>query len=89
MVVSVTLIFLLVTRQYFSSGSVGKESTCNARDTGYMGWIRKIPRRRKWQPTLVFLPEKSNGQRNLAGDSAWGHKEWDTTAHMHRLGFTG
>ena len=37
-------------------------------------WARKTPWRRKWQPTVVFLPEKSQGQRNLAGYSPWGHK---------------
>ena len=30
-------------------------------------WVRKIPWRRKWQPTPLFLPVKSHGQRNLAG----------------------
>ena len=35
--------------------------------------------RRKWQPTPVFLPGKSQGQRRLAGYSPWGHKELDTT----------
>ena len=35
--------------------------------------------RRKWQPSPVFLPGKSHGQRNLAGYSPWGHKESDTT----------
>ena len=30
-------------------------------------WVRKIPWRRKWQPTPVFLPEESHGQRSLAG----------------------
>ena len=35
--------------------------------------------RRKWQPTPVFLPEKSHGQRSLVGYSPWGHKELDTT----------
>ena len=30
--------------------------------------------RRKWQPTPVFLPGKSHGQKSLAGYSAWGHK---------------
>ena len=34
----------------------------------------KIPWRRKWQPTLVFLTEKSHGQRSLAGYSSWDHK---------------
>ena len=33
----------------------------------------KIPWRRKWQPTPVFLPGKSHGQRSLAGYSSWGH----------------
>ena len=32
-------------------------------------WVRKIPWRRKWQPTLVFLPGKSHGQRSLVGYS--------------------
>ena len=42
-------------------------------------WVRKIPWRRKWQPTLVFLPEKSRGQRRLAGYSPTVHgvtKSW-------------
>ena len=45
-------------------------------------WAGKIPWRRKWQSTLVFLPGESHGQRSLAGCSPWGHKEWDT-AHTH------
>jgi len=32
-------------------------------------WVRKIPWRRKWQPTPVLLPGESHGQRNLAGYS--------------------
>ena len=35
--------------------------------------------RSKCQPTPVFLPGKSDGQRSLAGYSPWGHKESDTT----------
>ena len=38
--------------------------------------------RRKWQPTPVFLPGKSHGQRSLAGYSPWGHKELDTTERL-------
>ena len=34
---------------------------------------------RKWQPTLVFLPGESQGQRSLLGCSLWGHTESDTT----------
>ena len=32
-------------------------------------WVRKTPWRRAWQPTAVFLPEESYGQRRMAGDS--------------------
>ena len=41
------------------------------------------PRRRKWQPTPVFLPEKSHGQRSLVGYHQKGHKELDTTVTKH------
>ena len=36
--------------------------------------VRKIPWRRKWQPTSVFLSGKSHGQGSLVGYSPWGHK---------------
>ena len=36
-------------------------------------WIRKIPWRQKWQPTPVFWPGKSYGQRSLVGYSPRGH----------------
>ena len=39
----------------------------------------KIPWRRAWQPTPVFLPEESHGHRNPAGYSPWAYKELDTT----------
>ena len=42
--------------------------------------------KRKWDPTPVFLPEKSHGQRSPVGYSPWGHKELDTTKstkHTH------
>ena len=42
-------------------------------------WVRKSPWRRKWQPTPVFLPGKSHGQKSLTGYSPWGRKEPDTT----------
>ena len=40
-------------------------------------WVKKIPWRRKWHPTPVFLPGESHGQRSLAGYSPWGHEESD------------
>ena len=42
-------------------------------------WVGKIPWRRKRQPTPVFLPGKSHGQRSLAGYSLWGCKESEQT----------
>ena len=42
-------------------------------------WIRKIPWRRKWQPTPVFSPGESHGMRNLVGYSPQSHKESDVT----------
>jgi len=42
-------------------------------------YLRKIPWRRKWQPTPVFLLGKSHGQRRLVSCSPWRHKESDTT----------
>ena len=41
--------------------------------------VRKIPWRRKWQPTSVFLPGKSHEERSLEDYSSWDHKESDTT----------
>ena len=41
--------------------------------------IGKVPQRRKWQPTPIFLPGESHGQRSLAGCSPWGDRESDTT----------
>ena len=52
----------------------GEESTCQYRRLGFDPWIRKIPWRREWQPTPVFLPGKSRGQKNLVSYSPWGHK---------------
>ena len=46
-------------------------------------WVWKIPWRRKWQPTPVFLPGQSHGQRSLVGYSPWGCKESDTTEQLH------
>ena len=45
----------------FPDGSAGKESTCNAEDTGEVGSIPELgrsPGGKKWIPTTVFLPEK-------------------------------
>ena len=68
-----------VRSERFLGGSVVKESACKCRRPGFSPWVGKICWRRKWQPTLVFLPGESHGQRSLAGYSSWGRKESDTT----------
>ena len=45
---------------------------------------REDPRRRKWQPTPVFLPGKSYGQRSLVGYSPRSRKESDTTERLYK-----
>ena len=60
----------------------GKDSTWQCRRCrrcGFDPWVGKIPWRRKWQPTPVFLPGESHGQISLVGYSPLGHKESDTT----------
>ena len=49
------------------------------RRPGFNSWVGKIPWRREWQPTPVFLPGEFRGQRSLVGYSPWGHKESDMT----------
>ena len=41
-------------------------------------WVGKIPWRKEWQATPVFLPGEFHGQRSLSGYSPWGRKESDT-----------
>ena len=53
----------------------GKESACQAGDMGSSPRLGRFPWRRKWQPTAVFLPGKSHGQRSLVGYSSCGHKK--------------
>jgi len=78
---------------------VVKGPSCQCRSCrrrGFDPWVGKIPWRRKWQPTPVFLPGKSHGQRSLAGYSLWSCKELQrhdlTTEHAHEpldKGFSG
>ena len=52
------------------------------RRTGFNPWAGKIPWRREWQPTPLFLPEEFHEQRSLADPSSWGCKESDTTEQL-------
>ena len=67
----------------FPGSSVVKNLPANAGDVGFNPWVGKIPKRREWQPILVFLPGKSHGQRSLVGCSPQGHKELDMTERLN------
>ena len=54
-----------------------------AKRRGFDPWVGKIPWRRKWQPTPVFLAGESQGQRSLVGYSPWGCKELDMTEQLN------
>ena len=57
----------------FPGGVNGKEPACQRRRCKFDPWVRKIPWRRSWLPTPVFLPRESHGRRSLVGYSPWGH----------------
>ena len=61
----------------FPGGSDGKDSPA-VQDP----WIRKIPWRRKWQPTPAILSREFHEQRSLAGYSPWGFKESGMTEQL-------
>ena len=64
----------------------GKEPACQCRSRKrreFDPWVGKIPWRREWEPSTLFLLGKSHGQRSLAGYSPRGRKESDTTEDTH------
>ena len=78
----------------FPGGTSGKKKKkknppANAgdmRDVEFDPWVRKIPWRRTWQPTLVFLPGDSHEQRSLVGYSPWSCKELNSTEVTEQVG---
>ena len=85
-------------RTDFSVGSSGKEPSCqcrvkikdnNKRDKrcGFNPWAGKIPWRKAWQTTPVFLLGESHGQGSLEGFQLWGYKrvghDWSNLACTH------
>ncbi|CAI9158409.1 unnamed protein product [Rangifer tarandus platyrhynchus] len=66
---------------------VKKKCFLQCRRPRFNPWVGKILWRRKWQPTLVFLPGEFYEQRSLAGYSPWGGKELDTTEPLTLQGF--
>ena len=75
--------YLFCIMRYFQCSLLSsKESTCQFKRLQrhrFYPWVRKISWRKAWQPTPVFLPGESHGQRTLAEYSPWGCKELDTT----------
>ena len=66
----------------FPAGASVKNLLASAgdlRDVGSTPGSGRVPWRRKWQPTPVFLPGESHGQKSLVGYSPRGRKESDTT----------
>ena len=66
----------------FPGGASGKEPTCLRRSDKrhrFDTWVVKIPWRKGWQPTPVFVPGESHEQGSLVGYSPWGRKELDMT----------
>ena len=69
----------------FPGGASGKEPACQCRRhkrCGFNAWVGKIPWRRAWQATPIFVPGESHGQRSLVGYSPEGHTESDKTEVM-------
>ena len=72
----------------FPGSPSGKEPTYQCRRhkrCGFDPWVRKIPLRRKWQSTPVFLPAKSHGQRSQGGYCPYGCKEMDTHTYEDNI----
>ena len=57
-----------------------------AGDSGLIPGPERFPWRRAWQPTPVFMPGNSHGQRSLVNCSPWGHKESDMNEQVGLLG---
>ena len=69
-------------KKYFPVGSEVKSVCLQCGRPGFDPWVGKIPWRRKWQSTSVFLPGESHGRRSLVGYSPRGRKESGTTERL-------
>ena len=66
----------------FPGGARAKEPTCQCKRhkrPEFNPWVGKIPWRRKWQHSPIFLPGESHGERSLVGYGPWGCKKSDMT----------
>ena len=81
---AIAMLSIIITTGYILFGAsqvapVVKNPPASAGDIKRHGFIGKIPWRRAWQPTPVFLPGELHGQKSRVGYSIWGWKESDTT----------
>ena len=82
-----------ITHKGFLRWLSGKESACQCRRYRFNPWVRKISRRRKWKPNLLYLFRKFHGRRSLARCNTWEHKmlymiEW-LSMHPSRMNIDG
>ena len=74
-------LLMIIPRGFLPWWLSSKQSACQHRRCGFHPWGGEDPWRRKWQPTPVFLPRKSHGQRSLVDFSPWGCKR---IGHTHK-----
>ena len=75
---------LLPLEMSFPGGSVVKNPP-GMQEPWVDPWVRKVPWKKAWQPTLVFLLRKSHGHRSLAGYSPWGWKGSNMTESTEHI----
>ena len=68
-----------------SLGAQMVKSLPATQEIGFDHWVRKIPWRRKWQATPLFLPGKSHEQRTLARHSPCAHTVSDKTSDLAHM----
>ena len=85
-------VILKIPQEGFPGSAVVKNLPVNSGDVseicGFDPGTREILWSRKWQPTPVFLPGESDGQRSLVGYSPWGRKESDMTEQLRFTSLT-
>ena len=86
-----TVLLINCSPKWVSKVAQCKESACQCGRYRFYPWVEKIPWNRKWQLAPGFLPEESQGQRNLLGYSPWGCKETNMIEQLSiiAVGFPG
>ena len=75
-------IFIFLLKPLVLNGS--SDGIClQCRRPGFNPWVVKIPWRRKWKPTPVFLPGEFHGQRSLVGTVHEVTKSWTQLSDFH------